>query len=150
MAIQYDFEKGLVIGLRGKAVGSKKWTGYIEVYVGGARKLAHRLIWEAANGPIPAGLQINHKNGIKTDNRLCNLEVVTPSENILHAHRTGLANSPKGEAHPGAKLCDQSVIEIRSSLEKNGVLAAKYGVDPSIISEIKNFKRWKHVECRSA
>lgn len=51
---------------------------------------AHRVVWELANGPIPDLLEINHKNGIKTDNQLSNIEVVTSGENGAHAHRTGL------------------------------------------------------------
>lgn len=45
----------------------------------------HRLIWEAAYGPIPDGMQIHHKNHIRTDNRLCNLECVdTITHKRLH------------------------------------------------------------------
>lgn len=50
----------------------------------------HRLVALAFIGPLPRRHEINHKNGIKTDNRPANLEYVTKSENQLHALRTGL------------------------------------------------------------
>lgn len=43
--------------------------------------LVHRLVWEAFNGPIPEGMQVNHINEDKTDNRLQNLNLMTPKEN---------------------------------------------------------------------
>lgn len=53
--------------------------------------LVHRLISVAFLGQPPtAKHQINHKNGVKYDNRLENLEWCTASENIRHAYRTGL------------------------------------------------------------
>ena len=47
----------------------------------GKRYKVHRLVWEAFNGSIPEGLQVNHINEIKTDNRLENLNLMTPKEN---------------------------------------------------------------------
>ena len=41
----------------------------------------HRLIWEEAYGPIPSGMQIDHINGIRTDNRLENLRLATNQQN---------------------------------------------------------------------
>ena len=47
----------------------------------------HRLVMLAFVGPRPSGLQINHLNGKKSDNRPSNLEYCTLSENLLHRHR---------------------------------------------------------------
>ena len=52
---------------------------------------AHRLVWEWLVGPIPDGLQINHKNLIKKDNRIENLEVVTGVQNRRHAAANGVS-----------------------------------------------------------
>ena len=49
----------------------------------------HRMVAEAFLGPRE-GMEVNHINGDKTDNRLCNLEWVTPSQNILHSLANGL------------------------------------------------------------
>lgn len=68
--------------------------GYLEV---GLRKegvtkgqRVHRLVG-VAYLPASDKPEINHKNGIKTDNRVSNLEWCTRSENETHAFRTGLA-----------------------------------------------------------
>lgn len=68
-------------------------------YDGGKRThvLVHRAVYEAFVGPIPAGMQINHLDGVKTNNDPSNLEIVTPAENSAHAARTGL--SPSGDRH---------------------------------------------------
>lgn len=50
-------------------------------------RTVHRLVWEAFNGPIPEGLQINHRDENKSNNSLRNLEVVTPKQNANYGTR---------------------------------------------------------------
>ena len=52
------------------------------------KKLVHRAVWEAFNGPVPDRLEINHKDLDKTNNRLDNLELVTHQQNLVHRFTT--------------------------------------------------------------
>ncbi|WWC81782.1 putative HNH endonuclease [Burkholderia phage vB_BpP_HN03] len=56
-------------------------NGYIRVSRNNQVEYLHRLIWEELVGPIPAGMEVDHKNGIKTDCRLTNLRLVTSEHN---------------------------------------------------------------------
>lgn len=94
-----DFDLGLIRNnYTGKIYQTKHVSGYLQIGLKYRDKswkiMVHRLIWMLACGPIPPGLFINHMNGIKTDNRLKNLELVTNAENCRHAIELGLS-------HPG-------------------------------------------------
>jgi len=67
-------------------------AGYrqVSLYLNGTLKRykVHRLVLETFIGK--SKLQVNHINGVKSDNRLSNLEYVTQSENMKHAYLLGL------------------------------------------------------------
>lgn len=65
--------------------GQKNSEGYITIWFAeGYNPYLHDLMTETFIGPKPKGFHVNHKNGIKTDNRPINLEYVTPSRNVIH------------------------------------------------------------------
>lgn len=106
----------------------------------------HRLVAIAFLGS-PNGLHVNHKSGVKTDNRLVNLEYCTPSENMKHAFSMGL-QSNKGERHSSAKLTEEKVHQIRLAVahgEKQSSIARLMGIHQSAVSRVANSKRWQHV-----
>lgn len=115
--------------------------------------VSHRLVWETLNGPVPDGLEINHLNGIRSDNRPENLEACTRSQNLLHKYRTLGYRQPtgwqyKGIDHPNAMLTDDMVRDIRRRWkggERQVDIAASIGIHQTTVSDICRRKRWAHV-----
>ncbi len=122
--------------------------GYLKVLLYRDRnrttRLVHRLVAMAWLGECPDGMQVNHKNGDKADNRIENLEYVSPSENIQHSFRIGL--SRRGEDHRDNKLNMAQVRRIRTLYDAGktqAALANQYGVNLSTIGKIVRGERWK-------
>ena len=72
--------------------------------------LIHRLVGLAFIPNPENKREINHKNGIKTDNRIENLEWNTPKENTRHAFATGLSKAKKGSENIRSKPISQFTI----------------------------------------
>lgn len=116
--------------------------------VNSRRTTVHKIVMLAFIGHRSPGMQINHRNGIKTDNRLENLEYVTPSENKKHAFRTGLQTNC-GEKSSQAKLTESDVRQIRWMISegfKYKEIAAKFSVTVGAIAMIKSGRRWSHLK----
>ena len=88
---------------------------------------------------------MNHKNGVKSDNRITNLEYVTPSENDLHAVRMGL--KPIGERHGMAKITEKQARGIKRLLRSISVseISKRMNITYSIVSAISYGRTWKHI-----
>lgn len=111
-------------------------------------ELVHRLVALAFIPNLLNKLEVNHKNGIKTDNQIGNLEWATPKENSQHATRNGWCPDNTGEKNGRAKLTKRKVRQIRRRLaagESQMSIALDLGMGHSIISQIKLGQRWKHV-----
>ena len=110
----------------------------------------HSLVAEAFLGPKPKGLTVNHKDGVKTNNRSRNLEYMTHSEQQIHARDLGLRVWGRGENHANAILTEKQVKEI---LKLEGKLAQKqiakiYGVSRPTINGIYKGRLWSYLTGR--
>ena len=86
------------LGSHGKELKQNKTRhGYLDVCLSKNNKKkrfkVHRLVALAFIANDLNKPEVNHKNGVKTDNRVCNLEWVTRSENERHAFKNGLKSS---------------------------------------------------------
>lgn len=126
---------------------------YVNLYKNGKKyfKTVHGLVARAFL-PMPDRqclLEVNHKDGVKTNDRVSNLEWVTRSENKKHAH--GVLGCPvpfagKGYDHPNSKLSAEQVSMIRSAYAEGycsqAALASKFGVSQTCVSLVIRHKTY--------
>ncbi|ATE85749.1 HNH homing endonuclease [Shigella phage Sf12] len=121
----------------GKEAGTKN-IGYIQIILNKKPFLAHRIIWEIYNGKIPKGMEIDHINHIRDDNRIENLRLVSKQDNLKNQSKrndntsgvTGVSwnkreqkfrayiNINGKEKHIGYFVDLKSAVLARKSLEK--------------------------------
>ncbi len=122
--------------------GKLNTYGYGELKADCKRRLAHRLLVEWANGPIPSGHVVRHKCDNPSCVNLWHLELGTQADNV--ADRVARGRCAQGERQGRAKLSWETVAGIRArSAESGAALAREFGVSQSTISEIRAGKRWK-------
>lgn len=143
--LYYISRSGRVCNSRGHILRCHDSRGYrsipLRLTPGGKRRgyLIHRLVYEAFVGPIPPTYWINHKDGVRHNNDINNLEAVTPSENQLHASRVLKRRYLRGSEARQGKLGDKAVAIIRllhSQGYSQNHLAEAFDVSQPAISNI--------------
>ena len=134
------------------ANGCIEWTGplysngYGSFSTGYDDKLAHRVAWELANGPIPEGMVVRHS----CDNRKCvnpgHLLIGTQGDNMRDMIERGRAAAPpRGALSPRCILTRDMVDRIREA-RRNGEsarsISAWAGVSPAHVSRVSTGARW--------
>ena len=102
--------------------------GYKTLNISATHVPVARIIWIAAYGvPELSGLQIDHINEIKTDNRLENLRLLTPAGNTLHSN---------------SRITYEDIEQIRRDYAEHNLsqreIGNKYGLRQSSVSRIVN------------
>lgn len=118
-------------------------NGYLHIcYKQGENSdLVHRVIALVFLGDAKPGSVVNHKNGIKTDNRSENLEWCSQRENCIHFFRTSSRSS--------SKLTTEDVKAIRDARKSSGdsfaKIGIKFGVSGQMVGQIVRGQKWAYV-----
>ncbi len=110
--------------------------------------LVHRLMYAWLFG-IPDDLEINHKDGNRSNNRISNLEAVTSRENILHAIHVLGTRDFRGERNANRKFTATDIRRMRE-LRRQGCsyqqISDEFGVSKKHLSKIILRRVWTEVE----
>lgn len=125
-----------------------KVNGYGYLGVDDRPRLAHRLTWAIANGPIPRGLEVLHRCDVRHCVNPDHLFVGTQLDNMRDMHNKGRARPPRGEAHCRAKFTEVQVHEMRARRaagETCAVVAKAYKTTTITVSKITRRLLWAHI-----
>lgn len=134
---------------------NKNRDGYITYTLSKKSVFAHRVVADIfVEKPIDSNdyriIQVNHKNGKKDDNRMENLEWVTPCQNQNHSRDVLGNRCAIGELSGSAVLTKRQVYAIRLGVKigKRGIrttLAKRFGISNSNITAIVRKRSWDHL-----
>ncbi|ATW61825.1 HNH endonuclease [Escherichia phage DTL] len=120
--LYFNYDNGKLIwkvkkksGNPGSEAGSVMRDGYIMVGLNRKLILAHRIVWEMLKGPIPEGMEIDHINHCRSDNRIENLRMVSKPINQRNRSRS------KNNTSVFTGVCwSKSASKLVSSMKVNG------------------------------
>lgn len=104
----------------------------------------HRLVAEAFLGL--SELTVNHKNGIKDDNRVENLEWISHEDNIRHAWKTGINKKRVGRQLVWTRLTEEKAREIKHSKLPRKDLARQFNMSYDTIRDIQVGRSWSYIQ----
>lgn len=109
-------------------------------------RYVHRIMFEAAHGPVPEDSEVAHICDIRNCVRPSHLVAMTHDGNVKDM--VTKERQQRGTRHPLAKLTDESVRDIRrrvASGEQRKGIAVEFGVSISLVDSVVARKRWRHV-----
>jgi hypothetical protein len=119
--------------------------GYGRVCDAGRVRAAHRVAYELTHGTFDPQLCVLHA----CDNPKCcnpnHLSLGTQIDNIVDMDVKRRRRPVRGEEHGQSKLTVEQVIAIRLDTRSQSAIGADYGIDQTIVSDIKRRVRWTHV-----
>lgn len=123
-------------------IESDNGAGYLTIGANEKRFYVHRLVAEAyLEKPSEKHTQVNHKDGNKSNNHVDNLEWITPSENIRHAHKEGFMEN-RSKLGKIVKRPDEDVEAVYRDIVLNGMgvaeAAKKHGFQRTTVSSFMN------------
>lgn len=136
-------------------IGSRNANNYGLVRVDGKQRLAHRIAWEIANGPIPDGLVVRHNCDnppcVKTepDAKWPNGHLVLGTKGDNNRDRAERKGYTRGAQHWAAKVSESDVMRMRD-LRAGGMtyrqVAARMGLSYTATHSILTGQTWRHLE----
>jgi hypothetical protein len=121
------------------AITTSNGRGYYTSSVGGKMVMAHRIAWLMGTGRIPEG-QIDHINGVTTDNRLVNLRDVSHAENSRNRklNENSTSNAHGVRQHPKSSFWEAKIkfdgrdIFLGSFLTRDEAVACRQGAERAL------------------
>jgi hypothetical protein len=113
----FEYKDGNLYRKNNVIAGGLHGSGYRQIKVNNISYPAHRLIWVYCHGSIDENMQIDHINGVKDDNRIENLRLVTAQQNCFNRSRL----NSKGYTWNKAEKKWQSSIWLNGKLKYLGL-----------------------------
>lgn len=112
-------------------IAGSDYYGYINILVDRVSYRAHRLIWKLIYNE-DSNLYIDHINGIRNDNRICNLRLATPSENTKNQTKLGKLNTTGFIGVHYSKREKKYVAQVRNDEEDNRLVGRFFTLEAAI------------------
>lgn len=157
-----DVEKGEITTVKGTNGSICTSTGYRRIKVNGRTLQVHQILAVAIFGDDCVGMQVNHLDGDKLNNKRVNLEICTQIENLEHARKNGLAADTSERMiqlnRKKRKLTDDDVRYIRKNYSRNRKrnsnepghnsreLGEMFNVNNKTIISVVNFDSYRDVD----